>query len=95
MLQVTDRAAEILEQERAGRGVPDSFGLRVRQDGSNSTSMLHLEFTEEPVPGDQIGETNGVRLFVAADIADALADHAIDAAEDTGLVIRDQSELST
>jgi Fe-S cluster assembly iron-binding protein IscA len=93
MLQLTTRAAEILEQERADRGIPDTFGLRVRQDHSDSKSMLQLEFTEGPVPGDQVGEAGGVRLFVAADIADVLAGQAIDATENSGLVVRDQHDV--
>jgi Fe-S cluster assembly iron-binding protein IscA len=90
MLQLTTRAAAILNQERADRGIPDSFGLRVHEDRSDSVSSLQLEFTAEPAPGDQVGEAQGVRLFVAPDVADVLASRAIDASESSGLVIREQ-----
>jgi Fe-S cluster assembly iron-binding protein IscA len=93
MLQVTTRAAAILNQERADRGIPDDFGLRVRQDRSDSVSSLQLEFTPGPAPGDQVGEEQGVRLFVAPDLADVLASQAIDASESSGLVIREQGEV--
>ena len=80
MLQVTARAATILKEARSQRGVPETFGLRVAQPTSNSQSPVHLEFTEEPAPGDQVSEANGLRLFVAGEIAEPLTEQAIDAA---------------
>src|SRR2546423_605308 len=41
MLQITSRAVAVLTEERADRGVPDSFGLRVEQDQSDSTPLLY------------------------------------------------------
>ena len=98
MLQVTARAATILKEARSQRGVPETFGLRVAQPtpSSNSQSPVHLEFSEEPAPGDQVSEANGLRLFVAAEIAEPLSEQAIDAqgAEPgSDLVIREQSEV--
>jgi Fe-S cluster assembly iron-binding protein IscA len=83
-----------LTDEKVERGVPDSFGLRVEQDRSDSTARLRLAFTEEPVVGDQVTESNGVRMFVAPDIAEVLAEQAIDVSEGSGLVLRDQSDLT-
>jgi Fe-S cluster assembly iron-binding protein IscA len=94
MLQITSRAAAVLNEERAHRGIPESFGLRVQEERSNSTSGLRLEFAAAPVPGDEVGETDGVQVFIAPEIADALAEQAIDTAEGS-LVLRDQSELET
>jgi Fe-S cluster assembly iron-binding protein IscA len=93
MLQVTTRAAAVLNEEKSQRGIPDSFGLRVEQDRSDSTARLRLEFTEAPVAGDEVAETGGVRVFVAPDVAEVLAGQAIDTSEGSGLVLRDQSEL--
>jgi Fe-S cluster assembly iron-binding protein IscA len=93
MLQVTTRAAAVLNEERSHRGIPESFGLRVQQDRSDSTARLRLEFAATPVAGDEVGETAGVRVFVAPDIAEVLAGQAIDASEGSGLVLREQSEL--
>ncbi len=92
MLQITSRAAAVLVEERADRGVPDSFGLRVEQDHSDSTARLRLEFTESPIPGDEVGESEGMRMFVAPDIADALAEQTIDALDGSGLVLREQGD---
>ena len=93
MLQLTNRAAARLSEERTHRGIPESFGLRVDQDRSDSTVGLRLEFTDAPIPGDEVSETEGVRVFVAPDVADVLAAQAIDISEDEDLVLRDQSEL--
>jgi Fe-S cluster assembly iron-binding protein IscA len=93
MLQITSRAALALNEQKSHRGIPDSFGLRVQQDRSDSTAGLRLEFTEAPVPGDEVGESEGVRVFVAPEVAEVLAGQAIDASEDSRLLLRDQSEL--
>jgi Fe-S cluster assembly iron-binding protein IscA len=93
MLQITSRAVAVLTEERADRGVPNSFGLRVEQDQSDSTARLRLAFTEQPAAGDHVTESNGVRMFVASDIAEVVAQQAIDASEHSGLVLRDQSEV--
>jgi Fe-S cluster assembly iron-binding protein IscA len=93
MLQITSRAAAALNEERSQRGIPESFGLRVQQERSDSTTGLRLEFAAAPVPGDEVSETEGVRVFVAPDIADVLAGQAIDASDEAGLVLRDQSEV--
>ena len=86
----------MLKQERSQRGVPENFGLRIAQSESDSRSPVHLEFAEGPAPGDEVSETNGLRLFVAAEIADPLTEQAIDTSEsDDGanLIIRDQREV--
>jgi Fe-S cluster assembly iron-binding protein IscA len=102
MLQVTTRAAAVLKEARAQRGYPETFGLRVesRQSDparqSDSSGGLRLEFSEEPVEGDQIAETEGLRVFVSPEIAEPLAEMAIDtrdAASGADLVMRYQSDL--
>ena len=96
MLQVTARAATILKEARSQRGVPETFGLRIAQPTPNSHCPVHLEFTEAPAPGDLVSETNGLRLFVAAEIAEPLTEQAIDAqAAEPGsdLVLREQNDV--
>ena len=96
MLQVTARAATLLKEARSQRGVPESFGLRIAQPVSDSQSPVHLEFTEGPAAGDEVSEANGLRLFVAAEIAEPLTEQAIDTQETpsgANLVIREQSEV--
>jgi Fe-S cluster assembly iron-binding protein IscA len=98
MLQVTARAATILKEARSQRGVPETFGLRVAQPTSNSQSPIHLEFAESPALGDEVSEVNGLRLFVAAEVAEPLTEQAIDAQDSasgsgSNLVLREQHEV--
>jgi Fe-S cluster assembly iron-binding protein IscA len=79
MLQCTPAAAATLDQVREEQGLPDSVGLRVfpAQDPSGQIT-LGLGFTDEPHEGDQVAEQHGTRLFVAPEVADQLADMALD-----------------
>jgi Fe-S cluster assembly iron-binding protein IscA len=86
----------LLKEERSQRGLPETFGLRVAPTESDSSSPLHLAFTDQPTAGDEVSETNGLRVFVAADIAEPLTEQAIDTQDsDAGasLVIRDQGDV--
>ena len=97
MFQVTARAATVLKEARSQRGVPETFGLRIAQPESDSRSPVHLEFTEGPAAGDEVSEANGLRLFVAAEIAEPLTEQAIDTQEGpsgANLVIRDQNDVT-
>ena len=96
MLQVTARAASLLKETRSQRGVPETFGLRVGPPVSDGGSGLQLEFTEGPVTGDEVGEANGLRLFIAPQVAEPLAEQAIDTQSSpsgANLVLRDQSDV--
>jgi Fe-S cluster assembly iron-binding protein IscA len=96
MLQVTDRAATVLKETRSQQGVPDNFGLRVAPPVSTTKSGIQLEFTEGPAKGDEVGEMNGLRLFVAPEIAEPLAEQVIDtdnSASGSSLVLRDQGDV--
>lgn len=96
MLQVTARAATLLKETRSQRGVPENFGLRVGPPVADTQSGIQLEFTEGPVAGDEVGETNGLRLFVAPEVAEPLAEQAIDTQNSqsgSNLVLRDQSDV--
>jgi hypothetical protein len=65
----------------------------VQQDRSDSTGRLRLEFIEQPLPGDEVGESEGMRMFVASDIAEVLASQTIDSSEGSNLVLREQGDL--
>ncbi len=96
MLQVTARAATLLKEERSRQGIPDDFGLRVGRPTSDARDALELRFTPEPRRDDEVGETNGLRVFVAAEVAEPLAEQAIDTqSSESGsdLVLRDQRDV--
>ena len=95
MFQVSNNAASLLANARTDQGLPEHVGVRISAspspDGTNAVN-LQLGFAEAPEPGDQITESEGTRVFVAPELADAL-DHAmLDTTEDSGkLILTDQA----
>lgn len=92
MLQITQEATGVVQEMRAQRGIPDEYGLRVYSDNTDDGQQaIRLGFADEPFEGDQVTEAEAARVFVAPDLADALADIVIDvdqAGEETRLVLR-------
>jgi Fe-S cluster assembly iron-binding protein IscA len=96
MLQLTSPAAAVLREARAERGVPEHFGLRVQSARSEEKERggVRLDFAESPSEGDEVGETEGMRVFVAPELAEPLADQTLDAQETAGgqkLFLREQT----
>src|SRR4051812_34617954 len=83
MLQCTRAAANTINQLRQQQGLPETYGVRVfpTPEARNQVSV-GLGFVESPLQGDQVNEQHGQRLYVAPEIADQLADLAIDVASD-------------
>ena len=100
MLQITHDAVQLLTDLRRGQNLPDEVGLRVFAEmpdaSENGEVAIGLGFTDAPAMGDEVTETDGLRLFVAAEVAGPLADAAIDVtpADDGAqrLVFRPQAE---
>lgn len=83
MLQVTESAANALQEARDAQQVPDSFGIRVSaQAGNDGQAELALAFAEEPVEGDQVTHQSGTDVYVAPELIEPLAEHKLDV-EDT------------
>lgn len=78
MLTITSNAAEVVGSIRKENGVPDDFGLRVYAKDGPQGAGVQLAFTKEPVAGDEVGTSEGVRLFVASELTEPLADSVID-----------------
>jgi Fe-S cluster assembly iron-binding protein IscA len=79
VLEITPDAAMLLFEIRRGQEVPDSYGLRVFPESTEPGEVtIGLGFTDEPVPGDQVTEQDGMRVFVAQELAGPLDDTAID-----------------
>jgi iron-sulfur cluster assembly protein len=79
VLEITHDAATLLTEIRKGQDVPDSFGLRVFPESTEPGEVtIGLGFTDEPVQGDQVTEQDGIRVFVAQELATPLEDTAID-----------------
>lgn len=90
MLQVSNNAASTLANVRTQQGFPDSVGIRISASPSADTETgvaFQLGFAEAPESGDQVSETDGTKVFVAPEVADALDNAVLDTAEDTGKLI--------
>ncbi len=96
MLQITQGAAALLTELRKGQDVPDDYGLRVFPETTQPGEVtIGLGFTDAPAAGDQVTEKEGLKVFVAPELAAPLEDAAIDVTQEDGasrLVFRPQSE---
>ena len=83
MLKVTSEAAYVLKAAREGVTTPTA-GLRIKRSdspqghSSDPWDGFKIGFQQEPDPTDQIFEQDGLRVFVAADVADALSDRTLE-----------------
>jgi Fe-S cluster assembly iron-binding protein IscA len=80
MVQVTKEAAQHLVRVRGERGFGRNDGARFLKRGAG----VGLTFSKKPEPGDRVIETNGVPVFVAADVAQKLDRGVIDVGDKDG-----------
>ena len=79
MLQITHGAATFLSELRRGQDVPETYGLRIFPETTEPDEItVALGFTDAPADGDQVTERDGLRVFVAPELAAPLEDAAID-----------------
>jgi Fe-S cluster assembly iron-binding protein IscA len=78
MLTLSESAADVLSSSRSERGLSDSAHLRVAPADHAPDRGLSLTFVDEPMDGDETGESHGVSLCVAAEVAEALDGTTID-----------------
>lgn len=82
MLQLSPTAAEALNQARDEQDVPEDYGVRVSaQAGPDGQTGLAVGFAEGPVEGDEVTEQAGTQVFIAAEVAEPLAESVIDMEE--------------
>lgn len=96
MLELTQSAADALDQARTEQDVPEDHGIRVSaQPGPDGQTGLAVGFAEGPAEGDEVTEQAGTTLFVAEELTGPLAESVIDL-QDTEqgqqLVVRPQEE---
>lgn len=85
MLQMTDRAADLLRNLRQEADLPDETGVRVYSEvGPAGEPTLSIGFTPEPLPTDTVSEQSGMRLFVAPEIAGPLDAAVMDVIAENG-----------
>jgi Fe-S cluster assembly iron-binding protein IscA len=79
MLQLTESAATTLADTRSQIGIPDHFGLRIFRGTTDGKAAFAFDFVEQPEDGDEVGEMEETRYFVAPEVAAPLADAVLDA----------------
>jgi len=85
MLQMTDRAADLLRDLRRNAKLPDEAGIRVFSETAESGQpTLSLGFAPDPAPGDQVSDHGDMRLFVSQELAEPLADAVMDVVAENG-----------
>ncbi len=85
MLNVTPRAATLLEAARTESGVPKSHGVRFfAQAKEGQEPTLAIGFASEPGPSDTVSEHGDLKTFVAPEVTEALADVTLDARPSNG-----------
>jgi Fe-S cluster assembly iron-binding protein IscA len=94
VLEITQGAAALLTELRKSQDVPDSYGVRVFPEATQPGEVtIGLGFADAPAEGDQVTEQDGLKVFVAPELASPLEDAAIDVAQDNGasrLIFRPQ-----
>ncbi|MDP8961202.1 MAG: hypothetical protein M3N32_06270 [Actinomycetota bacterium] len=96
VLQLSQSAADVLQQARDEQDIPDDYGVRVSaQAGPGGQTSLAVGFVEGPAEGDKVTEEAGMELYVSEEVAGPLAESMIDV-EDSGrgaqLVVKPQQE---
>lgn len=82
MLELTSSAAATLAGARSQIGLPDHFGVRIFRGATpDARSAFELDFVEEPQEGDQVGEMQDTRFFVAPEVAEPLTGAVLDTEE--------------
>lgn len=85
VLEITRGAAALLTQLRQGQDVPEDYGLRVFPETNQPGELtIGLGFTDQPAAGDQVDEQEGMKVFVAQELAAPLEDAAIDVTNEGG-----------
>jgi Fe-S cluster assembly iron-binding protein IscA len=79
MLKVTSEAAYVLKAAREGVTTPTA-GLRIkRSDNPNDPwDGFKIGFQQDPDVTDQVFEQDGLRVFVAVEVADELSERTLD-----------------
>jgi Fe-S cluster assembly iron-binding protein IscA len=85
VLEITRGAAALLTELRQGQDVPEDYGLRVFPETNQPGEVtIGLGFTDQPAAGDQVAEQQGMKVFVAQELAAPLEDAAIDVTDEGG-----------
>jgi Fe-S cluster assembly iron-binding protein IscA len=100
MFQVTPNAAKTLDAAKRQQQIPDDYGIRIAGTPSAEGRLgISVGFAAEPAATDAVQVQHGTPVYVAAEVAEPLADAALDVTHDISadgqtapeLVLRPQS----
>jgi Fe-S cluster assembly iron-binding protein IscA len=83
MLTVTKKAAALLKAAKSAVGAPSGAGVRIVRGGTTEqedTQAVKVGFaiSEDPIPGDEALEQDGLRIFVDENLVDPLDGRTLD-----------------
>ena len=86
MLKITSEAASALKVAKTTTGAPENAGIRIWRaenppDRTGRTVAVALAFAEEPEPGDEEFEENGLRIFLEDALLQPLDGRILDVSE--------------
>lgn len=93
MLRVTEEAATLLREVREQVDSSPQGGARLVPEPSPQGMGIRIGFVQEPEGSDQVIEQSGMRVFVADELTEPLADKTLDTQatpEGTQLLLRDE-----
>jgi Fe-S cluster assembly iron-binding protein IscA len=83
MLNVTENAVLTLEAARRQQQIPERYGIRVFGEPTSTGELeVQIGFAEAPLENDAVRDLPGMRLFVAEEVAEPLADAELDVKPD-------------
>lgn len=85
MLTLTRPAVEAIRNLTSQPGLPEHTGLRIAHQ--DTAGAMVLSISPQPEAGDQIIETDGVRVFLQTDAAAMLDGKSLDAQVDRDGVV--------
>ena len=95
MLNVTNKAVELLKAVKTAQGASENAGIRIRQGTPNASNngqvSVGLAIAAEPVANDEAFEQDGLRIFVEDTLIEPLNGRTLDvrdASEGPELVLR-------
>lgn len=78
MLALTPNATSVIKDLTTQPQIPDGSGLRIAAAGDGS-GELQLSLQAVPVPGDEVIDAEGARVFLEPATANLLSDQMLDA----------------
>jgi Fe-S cluster assembly iron-binding protein IscA len=83
MLTVTKKAAALLKATKAADGAAPEMGIRIRRSAvtkgfGEGVQAVSFAVVEQPSPGDEESEQNGLRIFVDEQLIEILDGRTLD-----------------